>query len=272
MDNLEKILNTQKKNKLGVMANFKIQFRLRKLMVFGYLRNFSNFKPEINQILFQRGLAVAIFVLLALSGTSIYAYASSDILPGDRFYPLKIAVEKIEQKVAPTSAVKIKVYEKHTNRRLEEAVNLSEQKNKASVEKEKKEAASQNIKKNIDTVVNNQQQIVDSINNLNSIDQAVKSVSDAKKVDKTKTKYLDQIIDYARDNQDEETMQKAEQARTKINNQKYKFKDKELKSNNNNKEEKMRAIEVTATTTEIENIPAEQVNSKAKDDSRKKNK
>jgi len=226
MDNLEKILISLPKYKLGFWANLKIQFRLRRLMFWGRIK--QAFRVNYNHNLFNRALATAVIVIVIFSVTSIYAYANDNVLPGDRFYPLKRVVEKIEQKIAPASA-KINVVEKHSARRLEEAVSLSEQKSNVEVNKLKeKEKVSESIKKNIEAVVSNQQEIVDSINEMDDYDRAVETITDVKKMDKTKTDYLDQIINYAKTDKDEETVQKAEQAYESIDKQKYKIKNKEI--------------------------------------------
>ncbi|MGE5425677.1 MAG: DUF5667 domain-containing protein [Bacillota bacterium] len=225
MDNLEKILMALPENKLSRKADRLIKFRLEKTMVLSYFKRVA----EGPQVPWPRAIVAGLALFMIFIATSVYAYASDKILPGDRIYPLKRAVEKIEEAVTPGTA-KIKVYEKHSSRRLQEARDLST-KTAAVSEKSAEEKAkdSENIKKNIDSAVIKQQAIVEKINKLDDYDKAVKTIDKAKKADKKKTEYLGQIINNAKTEKDEERIKKAEQAYESIDKAEYKVKDKKIK-------------------------------------------
>jgi hypothetical protein len=227
MDNLEKIFTSLPKSKLGVLADFKIRFKLYRLITLGYLKNIFVF--NFRHSLLSRGLIAAVVVFAIFSATAIFAYANNNIVPGDKIYPLKIAVEKLEQKITANKTAKIAVYEKMSVRRLKEAVNLSaENLSSNSENKSNQEKVTENINKNINEVVDNHQSVVNSINNLDNYDKAVEAVHKARDIDKMKTDYLNKIADYAQSNKDEKTLEKVVQAQEVIDNQKYKYKDQEL--------------------------------------------
>lgn len=69
----------------------------------------------------RRLATAACAVTLALGvGTSAYAYASDDVLIEHPLYPLREAIEAIEERAAPTAAAKAAVRRKHLERKLEE--------------------------------------------------------------------------------------------------------------------------------------------------------
>lgn len=227
MDNLEKILNNLPKNKLSRRADLKIKFRLYRLLVLDYLKNLFAFNHKLS--LLNKGLVAAMVLVLIFSATSIFAYASDSVVPGNIIYPLKKAVEKLEQNIAPSKTAKIAAYEKQSVRRLEEAVNLS-QKNSSTtpVAKNIKTNVSDNIEKNISEVVNNQQAVLESINKLGDYQKASAAVLQAKEADKAKNEYLEKIAEYAELSEDNEMLELVNQAQNIINNQKYKYQGEEL--------------------------------------------
>jgi len=96
-----------------------------------------------------KGIAMALVVILVVGGSSV-SYASTDALPGDALYPVKINVnEKIEEKLAFTSEAKVNVQTEKVERRLSEAQKLVEKKD---FSQEKKEIVKANLKKNVDEV------------------------------------------------------------------------------------------------------------------------
>ncbi len=227
MDNLEKILNNLPKNKLSRRADLKIRFQLYRLMVFAYLKRLFVFNHELSFL--NKGLVAAMVLVLIFSATSIFAYASDSVVPGNIIYPLKKAVEKIEQNIAPNKTAKIAAYEKQSVRRLEEAVNLS-QKNSSTTPATKnvKTSVSNNIEKNISEVVNNQQAVLESINKLGDYQKASAAALQAKEADKAKSEYLDKIAEYAELSEDNQILELVNQAQNIINNQKYKYQGEDL--------------------------------------------
>lgn len=217
MDKLDKILSSMPKAKFSRQVDIKVKFKLYRLIFLEKLKSF-NALPAYKMALAYKGLAFILAVTAIFSATSIYAYASNDIIPGTPLYPLKIAIEKIEQKIAITSTAKIDNYEKISNRRLQEAVNLSQQENKIVSEK---------INKNIDTNIANNQKIKNSINKL-SDSEAVAAILQAKKRDQKELESLNKIADFAKNRNDEAVLQKVNEAREIINHQEYK-QDEEIK-------------------------------------------
>ncbi|MFA6417236.1 MAG: DUF5667 domain-containing protein [Patescibacteria group bacterium] len=227
MDNLEKILNNLPKNKLSRRADLKIKFQLYRLLVSAYLKRLFIFNHELS--FFNKGLVAAMVLVLIFSATSIFAYASDSVVPGNIIYPLKKAVEKLEQNIAPSKTAKIAAYEKQSVRRLEEAVNLS-QKNSSTTPAAKnvKTNVSDNIEKNISEVVDNQQAVLESINKLGDYQKASAAAFQAKEADKAKSEYLDKIAEYAELSDDNQMLELVNQAQNIINNQKYKYQGEEL--------------------------------------------
>lgn len=228
MDNLEKILNNLSKNKLSRWADFKIRFQLYRLMVFAYLKKLFTFNYQLS--FFNKGLVAALVVIAIFGATSIFAYANDNVVPGNIIYPLKKAVEKLEQNIAPNKTAKIAVYEKQSVRRLEEAVNLSQKNSTTTPASENiKASVSNHIEKNISEVVSNHQAVLESINKLGDYQKASAAASQAKDADKAKTEYLDKIAEYAESNNDDQMLEAVNQAQDIISNQKYKYQDQELK-------------------------------------------
>jgi hypothetical protein len=230
MDNLEKILNSLPKNKLSRFADLKIRFQLYRLLTFAYLKKLFVFNHQVS--LFNRGLVAAMIVVIIFGATSIFAYASAGVVPGNIIYPLKKVVEKLEQNIAPSKTAKIAVYEKQSVRRLEEAVNLSQKNSTTTPASENiKDNISNSIEKNISEVVNNHQAVLESINKLGNYDKASAAVLQAKDADKAKNEYLDKIAEYAESNNDKQMLETVNQAQDIISNQKYKYQDQELEDN-----------------------------------------
>ena len=225
---LEKILNDLPKNKLSRLANFKIKFQLYRLMFFAYLKKLFTFNHQLSFL--NKGLVAALVVIVMFGATSIFAYASASVVPGNIIYPLKKAVEKLEQNIAPNKTAKIAVYEKQSVRRLEEAVNLSEKNSTTTPASENTKASvSNHIEKNISEVVSNHQAVLESINKLDDYQKASDAASQAKNADKAKTEYLDKIAEYAESNHDDQMLEAVNQAQDIISHQKYKYQDQELK-------------------------------------------
>ena len=229
---LEKILNNLPKNKLSRRADLRIKFQLYRLLAFAYLKRLFSFNHELS--LLNKGLVAAMVLVVIFGATSIFAYASDSVVPGNIIYPLKKAVEKLEQNIAPSKTAKIAAYEKQSVRRLEEAVNLSEKNSSTTpaaknVKASIKASVSDDIEKNISEVVDNQQAVRESINKLGDYQKASAAVLQAKEADKAKSEYLDKIAEYAELSDDYQMLEVVNQAQNIINNQKYKYQDEEFK-------------------------------------------
>ena len=224
---LEKILNNLPKNKLSRYADLKIKFQLYRLLAFAYLKRLFTFNHQLT--LLNKGLVAAMIVIIIFGATSVFAYASDSVVPGNIIYPLKKAVEKLEQNIAPNKIAKIAVYEKQSVRRLEEAVNLSQENSTTTpVTENVKANVSNNIEKNISEVISNNQSVLESINKLGDYQKASHAASQARIADKAKTEYLDKIAEYAESNNDDQMLEAVNQAQKIINNQKYKYQDQEI--------------------------------------------
>lgn len=227
MENLEKLLSRLPQNKLSRQADLKIKFKLYKIIILNNLAkifDFSNLRvPSFNQ-----AWAMAAVILLICGTTSVYAYASNDILPGSQLYPVKIALEKIEQKITTNNTAKIANLEKFSERRLNEAVGLSQKKQESDKESQE---INEDIKRNIATELSNHELVVNHINNLKDDNEAETLINRTKKNDQAEINYLDRIGEYAKINQDQEILQKVNEAREKIKKQEYKSKKGNFKKN-----------------------------------------
>lgn len=72
---------------------------------------------------FSFAMSLAVVVLL-LSGTTAYAYTNDAVVDGTPLYPVRMAVEQMEELTAVTSEVKAAVRLRHVQRRLKEAERL----------------------------------------------------------------------------------------------------------------------------------------------------
>lgn len=228
MDNLEEILSSLPKNKISWQTDKKIKIKLYALILKKKIGGLFVYKNNaIGISLSYKAAGIALSIILLFGATSIYAYANNDILPGSQLYPLKKAIEKIEEKIAITPAAKISAYEKFSNRRLQEAVNLSEQKNKAT----------ENIKKNIEAEVENNEAVTSSINKLDE-KKAEKAVYKIKKQDQDELRSLEIIEARASAKNDQEVLEKVKEAKENIKNREYKQNKEEKKNKENYKDAK----------------------------------
>jgi len=216
MDNLDKLLGALPKNKLNKRADLKIKFKLYYLIFLSRLRTLFDFSTwRINSL--NKGFVLAFCVVVVFSATSIFVYASDDILPGNQLYPLKIAVEKIEQVVALNPKAKIATYEKLSSRRLQEAVSLSQKINKNI--KTDNETANLYIKNNILAEIKNHESAVNTINNLRESSSTAAVINSAKNNDQKEIEYLNRI---ASSSQNQDILQTVRNAKEIINHEDYK--------------------------------------------------
>lgn len=119
-----------------------LRYRLQEFISFNPIRNervvpkksfyFSVFTLRS----LSKGLALVLIILVVVGGTGV-SYASTDALPGDKLYPIKVNVnEKIEETLALGAEAKVHVQTQKVERRLTEAQKLADT-NKLSVENKK---------------------------------------------------------------------------------------------------------------------------------------
>lgn len=96
-----------------------------------------------------KAVSLVLIALIVVGGTGV-SYASTDSLPGDKLYNVKINVnEKIEEKLAFSTEAKVVVQTQKVERRLTEAQKLVEKKDFSP---EKKAIVKTNLEKNVNEV------------------------------------------------------------------------------------------------------------------------
>lgn len=218
MENLEELLSRLPQNKLSRQADLKIKFKLYKIIILNSLAKIFDLS-NLRALSFNQAWAMAAVILLICGATSVYAYASNDILPGSQLYPVKIALEKIEQKITTNNTSKIANLEKFSERRLNEAVGLSQKKQESD---KKGQKINEDIKRNIATELNNHELVTNHINNLEDGNDVEALIIETKKNDQAEINYLDKIGEYAKTNQNQEILDKVNEAKDKIKKQEYK--------------------------------------------------
>ncbi len=74
-------------------------------------------------------------VLVVFAGTSAYAYTSPEVVEGNLLYPIKTVVEKVEETLSVTPAMKTKYYIRQLDRRYQEAAVVEKKVKKQTVQK-----------------------------------------------------------------------------------------------------------------------------------------
>jgi len=69
-------------------------------------------------------VAIVLVVLISGSGTGAYAYGSNEVVDGNRLYPLKQQIEKLEERLQKSPSAKAKHYLKIMERREKELVKI----------------------------------------------------------------------------------------------------------------------------------------------------
>jgi hypothetical protein len=151
----KRAINTAKEIKLSQKEKDSLRYKISEFVSFNPIRGAN---PTIKKSFYfsvftlrnlSRGIAMVLVAVLVVGGTGV-SYASTDSLPGDKLYTVKVNVnEKIEEKLAFTTEAKVIVQTEKVERRLTEVQKLAET-NKLSPEK--KEIVKQNLEKNISSV------------------------------------------------------------------------------------------------------------------------
>lgn len=144
-----------------------------------------------------KAVSLVLILLVVVGGTGV-SYASTDALPGDKLYNVKINVnEKIEEKLAFTTEAKVTVQTQKVERRLTEVQKLVEKKDFSD---EKKEIVKINLEKNVNEVTKS----IESLKNEGKIEEALDTTSKITPVLEAHKKVLtEQKIKEDADNTDE---------------------------------------------------------------------
>ncbi|MDA3840150.1 MAG: DUF5667 domain-containing protein [Patescibacteria group bacterium] len=121
MNKLDKQLNSLPKPKMSLVKKMNLKYKLYVLII---QESFS-FEFLLNRKFQHRAISFVLLLSL-LFGLPLYSYASPGVNEKHILYPVKLAIEKIELKVANTDIEKQEKYEKFSERRLSEAEVLSE--------------------------------------------------------------------------------------------------------------------------------------------------
>ena len=117
-----------------------------------------------------KGVSLVLIALIVVGGSGV-SYASTDALPGDKLYNVKINVnEKIEEKLAFSTEAKVTVQTQKVERRLTEAQKLVEKKD---LSPEKKEIVKTNLEKNVSEVAES----IENLKNEGKIEEALETTS-----------------------------------------------------------------------------------------------
>jgi hypothetical protein len=215
MDNLEKQLFNLPRPKMSLRADLKTKLKLYYLILIKSLSRFSNSLLSKNLAL-KRALIILLIIILLFSGTSIYAYTNNNITPGNAFYPLKRAVESVEKKLSLTDSSKVDTLEKFSERRLKEAVHLSNEnlQNKQTGESQK---VSNDISRTIDEAINNLGAAVRTTSEIKDETKAQENRNEIQNQQDSIIKYLNTIEQNASTSQDHEVFNKVGEAKQAIN-------------------------------------------------------
>lgn len=215
MDNLEKNLSNLPKPGLSRSADLKIRWRIH-MFIFG--KNLSKIMSllQFRQQIFTK-VALTILVMVFILGmTSAYAYANDDITLGNTLYPLKKAVENVQQNLSLSKDSRVDALNSFSEKRMKEALNLVEDKG----QKEKKtdpELVNNNIKETIDEAVKNIDSAVKTSQQIKDIEKAQTVKDKIKKQNDSLMQYLEVLGDKAKTGQDKEVLDKVEETKEIIN-------------------------------------------------------
>jgi len=172
----KKFLKYLKSVKLSEKEKDVLRYRISEFIAFNPIRSNSHIpKKSFYFSIFtlraiSKGVALVLIVLIVVGGTSV-SYASTDSLPGDALYSVKINInENIEEKLALTKEAKVEVQSAKIERRLTEAKTLSDKK---ELSPENKKIVNENLKKNVEKVT----QTIEVLKNEGNIELALAATS-----------------------------------------------------------------------------------------------
>lgn len=127
MTKIETILNQMPKQKLSLSTDLMIRKEIHK-RIWQYRLNSMKALFSFSFFLERRALALALLVMFLLTGTSVYAYNSNDVITGHPLFLLKDAIENVELNLASAESAKAIKYAKFSQKRISEASAVSEKK------------------------------------------------------------------------------------------------------------------------------------------------
>ncbi|MFA5126814.1 MAG: DUF5667 domain-containing protein [Patescibacteria group bacterium] len=214
MDNLEKNLLNLPKPNLGRNTDLKIRSKIRWFVFFKNLRVALDLPIPKTPIL--RPIFLSLLIVAVIFGsTAAYAYANDSVTIGSALYPLKKAVENVQQNLSLTKNSKVDTLNNFSERRLKEAVNLVEE-NQQNDRIDQQAVASNNIQATIDEAVNNIDSAVKTSQEIVDVKAAQRAKDKIKKKNEAIVQYLDNIEKIADINQNKEVINKVNEAKRAI--------------------------------------------------------
>lgn len=126
---INKIL-TLKRQRMPFFADLRLRFKLYGLI---FKKNLSIQSLPI--LLFKTVSMAMLLVIFTMTGIGAYAYTSNSVTTGTKLYPVKLTLEKFEQKINSSDKNMAELHYKFSERRLNEAQYLSTKVDNNSVEK-----------------------------------------------------------------------------------------------------------------------------------------
>lgn len=214
MEDLEKQLSKLPQAKLGERADFKIKFKIYSLVLSKNLQKFAKIFFHPHSLIAKVSLTVlAIFVVLG--ATAVYAANNDQITPGSILYPLKKTVENVEQQLSLTKSAKVENFNKLSERRLKEALNLAWQ-DDTQKDSDQTAEVNNNIEQSIAEAVNNFDSAIETSQKIEDTNDSQKVRESLKQKQESMVKYLDNISDIAKNKKDEKMVKKINEAKEAI--------------------------------------------------------
>ncbi len=238
MDNLEKNLSQLPKVTLSKKADLKIRLRIYRAMFFASGKSFVQTFLHPHSLLAKISyLSLLIFVLLG--STAVYAANNDHITPGHSLYPVKKTIENVEQQLSITKKSKVETLNKLSERRLKEAVNLSNE-NLQSVEDqvEQQKIISDNIQQTITEAVDNINQAIDTSQTIENKKKAKEVKEQIKRKNEDISEYLNSIDSMAKERQDEAVIKKVQEAKKTLEEYRKKLEEENREHIKSNRERK----------------------------------
>lgn len=109
------------KSETDHLLNYKANLNIKQISTFQKIL-------FIHKLLIKKNIFIPILLIIALMGSSAGAtYASQSSLPGEILYPIKIALEKVQESLIINDAKKTDLYLKFSSKRLEEIEKLADE-------------------------------------------------------------------------------------------------------------------------------------------------
>jgi len=191
MEDLEKKLSGFKQHRLSRRADWKIRFRLHKIILKQKAMSFFD-AFNFRGLSINNAVLVVLVVIFVISSTSLYAYGSEQVTPGKVLYPLKRTIETVKNELSPTGAAKADNYNGLSSRRLEEALILSNQ-GRTITDEGDDEKLHNDISASIDRAVDNYNRSVENTDKINNEEKQTETVDKLKVSGDDKIRVLEEI-------------------------------------------------------------------------------